>query len=161
MEIYWNKKKAINTLKYLTANHSPFDVLMGVGKLFVSKKEFHKHSLLDAYEILQEYLKTNFPTDTIALDMLAMDYYLYNKIKPQILFKEELPKAEKFQLIEELKLNHHKNRFVVFKTSFNVNAWVNANEVVAKEDLLIVQYTGVDKPEVVNNSKKESVIKIG
>ncbi|MBK6833604.1 MAG: DUF4080 domain-containing protein [Bacteroidetes bacterium] len=158
LEIYWNKKKAINTLKYLTANHSPFDVLMGVGKLFISKKEFHKHSLLDAYEILHEYLKTNFPTDTIALDMLAMDYYLYNKIKPQILFKEELPKAEKFQLIEELKLNHHKNRFVVFKTSFNVNAWLQQNEVIAKEDLLIVQYTGVDKPEVVLDTMKGSLI---
>jgi hypothetical protein len=86
-----------------------------------------------------------------------MDYYLYNKIKPQILFKEELPKAEKFQLIEELKLNHHKNRFVVFKTNFNVNAWLQQNEVVAKEDVLIVQYTGVDKPELVLQIEKVSV----
>jgi hypothetical protein len=39
--------------------------------------------------------------------------------------------------------------FCFFKTSFNVNAWVNANEVVVKDDLLIVQYTGVYKPEVI------------
>jgi len=38
-----------------------------------------------------------------------------------------------------------------------VNAWLNANEIIAKEDVLIVQYTGVDKPEVVENDIKSNM----
>jgi anaerobic magnesium-protoporphyrin IX monomethyl ester cyclase len=40
LEIYWNKKRAINSLKYITANYSVFDFLLGLANHFNSKSNF-------------------------------------------------------------------------------------------------------------------------
>ena len=52
LDIYWNKKRAINTLRYVSSTRSIFDFLLGLGEYFEQHYEFHKHVLLDIYEAL-------------------------------------------------------------------------------------------------------------
>ena len=52
LEIYWNGKKAINTLKHVTEHYSSFDFLLGLGKYFGTQKDYHKYSVDDVFIIL-------------------------------------------------------------------------------------------------------------
>ncbi|HEY1039222.1 MAG TPA: DUF4080 domain-containing protein [Bacteroidia bacterium] len=155
LEIYWNKKKAINTLKYITVRYSIFDFFLGLGERFLTKSDFHKHSLVDAFEILYEHLLAVFPDDKVVLDMMAIDYFTYNKIKPQVLFKEELSREEKNKIIGENKLDHHKFRFIISRISFNLADWINNSTLTKTNDVLIVQYNGQDQPKLICTKQTE------
>ncbi|MFM2047714.1 MAG: hypothetical protein RI955_260, partial [Bacteroidota bacterium] len=146
LEIYWNKKRIVNTLKYVTENYSIFDFLLGLGNYFATQKSFHKYSLKDIYDIVFYYATTNFADDKILKELIAIDYYLQNKIQPQILYIEDLPRNEKNLLLHQLNLNLHKFRFIVIPISFNYNKLIENNEIEWGNFNLIFQYDGVHKP---------------
>lgn len=145
LEIYWNGKKAINTLRYIAERYSIFDFLLGLGKLFGEKRDYHKFSLTDVFDILLEYILIVHPHDAVLKELVAVDYYLHFKVRPQPRYLDELPKPEKNKLIEQLKLNHHQFRFVVLPLSFDFNAF--QKDLVIREGsyLLVLQYTGLQK----------------
>ncbi|MEY4877380.1 MAG: hypothetical protein RL708_2530, partial [Bacteroidota bacterium] len=146
LEIYWNKKRIVNTLKYVTENYSIFDFLLGLGNYFATQKSFHKYSLKDIYDIVFYYATTNFADDKILKELIAIDYYLQNKIQPQILYVEDLPRSEKNILLHQLNLNLHKFRFIVIPISFNYYKLIENNEIEWGNFNLIFQYDGVHKP---------------
>lgn len=149
LEIYWNGKKTVNTLKYVTANYSIFDFLLGLGKFFGTVRDYHKFSLNDIFEILTTYVSENYPSDDILKQLIAVDYYLHFKVKPQSLFVQEVPKDEKNKLISEKSLNHHKYRYVILPLTFDYAAFFNDNRIVEGAHHFIAQYNGVEKAEVV------------
>jgi anaerobic magnesium-protoporphyrin IX monomethyl ester cyclase len=149
LEIYWNKKKAPNTLKYITANYSIFDFLLGVGLHFETKRDFHKFSLTDVYSIMTEYVETNHANDPIIKQLIAIDYYLHHKVKPQALFLEEIDRSQKTKLIEEKRLNHHKYRHIILPLNFNYELLEKEKKIEQSDYQLILQYDGVNKAEVV------------
>jgi anaerobic magnesium-protoporphyrin IX monomethyl ester cyclase len=149
LEIYWNKKRASHTLKYVALNYSIFDFLLGLGTLFISKSNFHKHSLTDIYQIIDEYLKTNFANDTILQELIAIDYYLQPNIKPKTQFLEEIDRSEKSAIINQLKLNHHKYRFIMVPISFDFEIWQQTETIALTNTTIIFQYNGVTKAEVI------------
>lgn len=149
LEIYWNKKRAVNTLKYITTNYSIFDFLLGLGLFFETKKDLHKYSLIDVYEIASEYVKTAHSQDSIALQLIAIDYYLHHKVKPKTLFVEEIDRADKNKIIELQQLNHHKYRYVIIPLSFDYKAFEKEQKIVNKNTILIIQYDGVNKAQIV------------
>jgi radical SAM superfamily enzyme YgiQ (UPF0313 family) len=157
LEIYWNKKRALHTLKYVTANYSIFDFMLGLGKHFEERKDFHKHTIIDVYEILHDFAETNFPHDIILKQLIAVDYYLQAKVKPKPLFLQETERPEKSKLIESLKLNHHKFRFVVLPLNFNFHLFAEQNLIEKCEHQLIIQYSGTDKAEIITGSQKELI----
>jgi hypothetical protein len=64
LEAYWNKKRIIHTLKYVTNRYSCFDFLLGIGIAFELKYDYHKHTLMNIYEVAHQYIKQNlFYTD--------------------------------------------------------------------------------------------------
>jgi radical SAM superfamily enzyme len=65
LEIYWNKKRTINTLKYITKNYSIFDFLLGLGNYFKTRKDFHQYALIDVYDIIFDYAEQHFSNDPI------------------------------------------------------------------------------------------------
>jgi anaerobic magnesium-protoporphyrin IX monomethyl ester cyclase len=156
LEIYWNKKRASHTLKYVALNYSIFDFLLGLGTLFISKSNFHKHSLTDIYQIIDEYVKTNFANDTILQELIAIDYYLQPNIKPKTQFLEEIDRSEKTAIINQLKLNHHKYRFLMVPISFDFEIWQQTETIALTNTTIIFQYNGVTKAEVITmeNSKQ-------
>jgi anaerobic magnesium-protoporphyrin IX monomethyl ester cyclase len=150
LEIYWNGKKATNTLRYVTHHYSIFEFLLGLGHYFGTQKDFHKYALNDVFEIITDYSKQNFPNDAILQQLIAVDYYLHFKVKPKSLFLEEIDFTEKNKLIDELKLNHHKYRYVVLPLDFDFKAFSNEQTIVNENKHLIIQYNGTSKAEIIN-----------
>lgn len=153
LEIYWNKKRAVSLLKYITINYSVFDFLMGLGIYFGTKRDYHKFSLKDIYEIAEEFISVNYPNDKYAIQLLAVDYYLQHKVRPQNLIVSELERSEKNKVIDELKLNHHKFRYVIIPLSFDHSIFEREGIIKESESNLIIQYTGTSKPEIVKTAE--------
>jgi hypothetical protein len=149
LEIYWNKKRAFHSLKYVSKRYGIFDFLLGLGNLFASKSNFHKHSLVTVYEIINEYAQTTFPNDKILLDLIAIDYYLHPNIKPKTLFVDEIDRNERTSIIERLRLNHHQFRFIIIPIHFDFETWQQYQTIKEGNYCLIFQYNGTTKPEVV------------
>jgi anaerobic magnesium-protoporphyrin IX monomethyl ester cyclase len=151
LEIYWNNKRAVNTLRYITHTYSIFDFLSGLGEFFGTKKEFHKYSLTDVFDILTEFAQNNYSEDQILKQLIAVDYYLHFKVKPKELFMSDLPKPQKFELIDRLKLDHHKYRFIILPLDFNFDKVVHKNIIDKTPQHLVIQYNGLTKAKLVNH----------
>lgn len=151
LEIYWNSKKATNTLKYVAAHYSVFDFLLGLGKYFGTLRAYHKYSLNDVFEIATQFVEKEYTHDVILKQLIAVDYYLHFKVKPQSLFINEVPKPEKNKLIEKLKLNHHKYRFTVLQVDFDFPHFFENAEIRKGRHYFIAQYNGLNKAEFIRN----------
>ncbi|MCW3077199.1 MAG: cobalamin-binding protein [Bacteroidetes bacterium] len=149
LEIYWNKKRAINTLKYVTSTYGSFDFLLGLGEYFGTQRDYHKFSLMDIYEILYQFANDNYPDDSILKELITVDYYLQSKLKPKTFGVPELAKHEKNAMAEALKLNHHKFRHSILPLSFNFKQFEETNKINSQPFNLIIQYTGTTQPEIV------------
>ncbi len=157
VEVYWNKKRTIHTLKYVTEHYSIFDFLLGLGIYFGEVSDYHKYSLADVYHIITQFAEKNFPNDKVLKHLIAVDYYLQNKVRPQILFLEEIAKTEKSQIIQQLKLNHHQFRFVMLPLCFDFKKYETENKIEQGDFNLILQYSGVAKPQVVDTRALQAV----
>lgn len=149
LEIYWNGKKAIHTLKYVTKHYSIFDFLLGLGHYFGTQRDFHKYSLTDVFEIITEFSKTTYPDDATLQQLIAIDYYLHFKVKPKNLFLDEIDFTVKNKLIDELKLNHHKYRYVVLPLSFDFNSFLKEQTIIHEPKNVVIQYNGIEKAQVI------------
>lgn len=150
LEIYWNGKKAFNTLRYVAGKYSIFDFLLGLGTYFETQKDFHRYSLNDVFEIITTYAETNFKEDIILIEMIAIDYYLHFKVKPQSLFLNEVHGTEKNKLISKFNLNHHKFRFTILPIHFNYTEFALTGNIVIGEYLFVAQYSGTEKATSLN-----------
>ncbi|HEX8517481.1 MAG TPA: radical SAM protein [Bacteroidia bacterium] len=153
LEIYWNKKRATNTLKYVTANYSIFDFMLGLGRHFGERQDFHHYSIIDVYEILYDFAGKNYHEDAILKELIAVDYYLQAKVKPKPLFIEEVSRTEKNRLVDEFKLNHHKFRHIILPLQFDFHIFEQQNRIEPEPTNLILQYSGTGKAEIINNNK--------
>ena len=158
LEIYWNKKRTIHTLKYITNNYSIFDFLLGLGTYFSSVKNLHQYTLKDVYEIIFQFAANQFPNDNIIQELIAIDYYLQHKIKPQQLFIQEIALTEKQQIIQQLSLNHQKNRYIILPVSFDFSFYLKEQRIERTTSSIIIQYNGTTAPEIINTSFAEKTI---
>ena len=149
LEIYWNGKKAINTLQYVTTHYSIFDFLLGLGEYFGQKRDFHKYSLNDVFEIMHEFVGLHYPNDEILTQFIAIDYYLHFKVKPKPLILSEIPKADRNKMIEQRNLNHHKYRFIILPVNFDYATFSTSHEIKPSKGHIIIQYNGTQKPVLV------------
>lgn len=155
LEIYWNKKRTCHTLRYIANNYSIFDFLLGLGIHFETISNFHKHTLKEIYQIIASYIQANFE-DPIIMQLLAIDYYTYYKVKPQDIFEMEVSKAEKSAITQTHALNHHKYRHAIIPVHFDVEQYVENEIFINKEDYLIFEFEGT-QPGVLMQSRKELV----
>ncbi|MCE3226794.1 MAG: cobalamin-binding protein [Bacteroidetes bacterium] len=149
LEIYWNKKRAINTLKYVTQKYGSFDFLMGLGIYFGTKRDYHKFSLMDIYEILHEFAQMNYGDDKILQELIAVDYYLQSKVRPKNFILFDLPKKEKQLITNNLPINESKTRDLVIALSLDLRQFQSTNEVKETSFNLILRYNGVSAPEMI------------
>jgi radical SAM superfamily enzyme YgiQ (UPF0313 family) len=152
LEIYWNKNRAQHTFRYVTQQYSVFDFMLGLGNLFHEKSDFHKHTLQTIYDLLFEFAEKNYGDDIVLKELIAIDYYLQHKIKPQINFVHEVEKTERNTLIEKLHLHHQKFRFVILEIHFDFTIFRNENRIVKSIETLIIQYNGTSKPTLVETN---------
>lgn len=147
LDLYWNKKRAVNTLKYVASKVSIFDFLSGLGKSW--KNEPGKVGLTEVYNVLHDFSKHHYPDDTILLELIAFDYYMQHKIRPAIRFLPEISNKERNDTVERRKLNHHKFRYVIHTVHFSVQKLINDGVVELSNEQLIIEYSGVDKARVI------------
>ncbi len=146
LEIYWNKKRALLTLKYISYQYSIFDFLLGLGEYFNEHRDFHQHTLYDIYDMLFEFIELNYSQHVHLKQMVAIDYYAQSKVKPQERYMMELTQKEKVEFIESNKLNHHQYRFIVLPISFNYVKLMQTGIISPATHPLILQYNGTNKP---------------
>jgi len=159
LEIYWNKKRAINTLKYVTVTYGSFDFLLGLGEYFGTIRDYHKFSLMDIYEILLQFTEKHYPDDIVLRELIAIDYYLQSKVKPKEFAVCGLQKAESIDIISTLKKNNEKFRYLILPLSFNYHLFKENNTIVKQACKLIFQYSGTTDPIILENpiAKQESL----
>ncbi len=148
LEVYWNKKRAISTLKYVTANYSVFDFMLGLAQYFDDKSDFHHHSLANVYQLLNEFAELNYNHDVKLKQLIAIDYYMAHKVKPQLLFLKETSNQNKQELIQHHQLNLHKFRYLFFEIDFNYALFKEQQILKEGKNNLILKYTGTDYAEV-------------
>ncbi|AMS26212.1 cobalamin-binding protein [Bacteroidetes bacterium UKL13-3] len=152
LEIYWNKKRAIHTLKYVSQQYSIFDFLLGLGKYFGKHKDFHKHTLNDVYNLITAYSKEAFHEDKVLQQLIAIDYYLQAKIKPQIQYLTEIDRVTKTALIKHHSLNHHKYRHVIVPITFDFKLFLQTGVMFEQQEYLIFEYNGVSKAQIISKN---------
>jgi anaerobic magnesium-protoporphyrin IX monomethyl ester cyclase len=148
LEIYWNKGRTKNTLKYVASQYSIFDFFLGLGNYFCTIKLFHQYTLVDVYQIIYDFVSNHYANDVIIKQLIAIDYALQYKIKPKVLFAEELPKSNLNKLIEELNLPHHSFRFTAVPLLFDYDNFINTNHIIPSKETIIIQYSGTEKPTI-------------
>ncbi len=149
LEIYWNKKRAFHSLKYITTQYSIFDFLLGLGNYFGERTDFHKHTLVEIFTYLIEYAQLHFPDDKILHQLISIDYCLYHKIKPSVQLINEVDKNERGDIIERLHINHHKFRHILLPLDFNFEIYQKENRIELGRHVLVVQYDGSKKAEII------------
>ncbi|MEY4926362.1 MAG: hypothetical protein RI894_798 [Bacteroidota bacterium] len=148
LEIYWNKNRAQNTLKYVATAYSIFDFLEALGSFFGEKQAFHQYKLTDVYQNLTAFVALNYPNDTVLQDLIAIDYYLFYKVKPKTLFLEEVENTVKYALLDDLNLDTQKGRYLVLPICFDYAYFSKTNAILQKDCLLVLHYTGGEKAAV-------------
>jgi len=150
LEIYWNKKRTIHTLKYVTAHYSIFDFLANLGQYFSERKNLHKYLLTDVYEILLQFVRENYPNDSILPHLINLDFFLFHKIKPKGILLPEMDKKRKNKIVENLRLNPQKFRYVMLDLPFDFATFERENLIKEGNSLVIIQYTGTDKAKILD-----------
>jgi anaerobic magnesium-protoporphyrin IX monomethyl ester cyclase len=152
LEIYWNKKRALNALKYVTQHYSIFDFLLELGIYFGERKTYYKYTLDDVYLILSAFAKEKYADDIYLQELIAIDYYLHFKVKPKNLIINEIERNEKTNIIDAMALNHHKYRFVMLDIHFDFEHFSLTNSIKKQASIIILQYDGTSKAKVVGKA---------
>jgi len=146
LDIYWNKKRTLNTLRYIARHYSTFEFLLGLGKYFYSQKGFLKYNLNDVYSIIYDYTNLHFSENNLISELIAIDYYLQSKIKPKTLFISEIDRKQKYQLLDNLGLNHNKFRYIIFPIESQTATFLSSTGTTSTNNLAILQYDGISSP---------------
>jgi hypothetical protein len=158
LEIYWNKKRAIHTLKYVTAQYSIFDFLMGLGIYFGEHQSYYRYTLADIYQILRAFVAQSYPHDKILCEMITIDYSLHHKVKPKMLWESELDKAEKNRILLQQGLSIQQFRYVLIPISFDFSLFVTENKILPSSSYFIAQYTGNQYPKIISYPSTMDVV---
>jgi anaerobic magnesium-protoporphyrin IX monomethyl ester cyclase len=147
LEIYWNKKRAIHTLKYVESKYSIFDFFNGLGNLFVTQKEFHQYGINDVFAILIQYAKEHFENDLVLHQLIALDYYSFYKVRPKdIVADVTLNKTAMLSLLPNLGYNMHLQRFAVMQIDFCWHSFITTNKIEKAKNLIVIGYNGTTAP---------------
>lgn len=149
LDIYWNKKRALYTLRYVALNYRIFNFLLGLGKYNLITNGNSNTGLTGVYNTLFNYCLQCFDPGNIVFELVALDYYLHHKIKPATLYLPQTPKQQRIDIFTQLKLNHHKYRYVIHNVHFNVQKLITGNIFEPADDVLIIEFSGVDVPRVI------------
>jgi radical SAM superfamily enzyme YgiQ (UPF0313 family) len=156
LEIYWNKPRLYHTLKYVTAQYSIFDFLLGLGRHFQLKHgKFIGFSLEKVYEIAAAFIESSYPNDPVLKELLAIDHWLQHKIKPSKSFLQEYDKKEKFALLDAYKLPHQTCRYAVAPINFDFGLWERENTIATSSSVLVIAFDGQTQSRVLDLSALE------
>lgn len=145
LELYWNKKRAMNTLIYAEKTYGIFDFLIGIGNWFSTHSDFHKHTLSDSFELLSAFCQHQYPDDKIIQEIIGVDYYLHFKVKPKTMFLREIDKERRLSSLKQLNLDPQKSRIISLPLNFDFQTLNKQHEIILRPYILCLEYNGFDK----------------
>ena len=148
LEIYWNKKRAPETLKYITSKYGSFDFLLELGQRFHKHYLLHKHSLIDVYDNLINYVSEKYSHDLYLKEMIAIEYHLCAKIKPQNRYIGEIDYKQKKKIIVSNKWDNQNFSYLIIDTKTNIKEHFTKGNIQENYEGLAIQYNGRDVPKV-------------
>jgi len=153
LEIYWNKPRTPQTLRYVTEKYGSFDFLLGLGECFGERYDYHQYKLADVYERILTYVQRAYPEDALLTQLIELDYCLYQKDRPRPLILTELEAAEKAELISHFTATQEalaagKSRFLAFPITFDPIALTQRNRVEIGDYQILIHYAGATKGEL-------------
>jgi anaerobic magnesium-protoporphyrin IX monomethyl ester cyclase len=149
LEIYWNKKRAIHTLKYASTRYSIFEFLLGLGKYFAKTSDFHRHTINEVYDILNGFVASNYPDDSVLKALVSIDYYARPYLKPQIRYSNEVDRTIKSKIVEQQKLNHHLYRHIIIETPLSI-ASVEDQSYTMEPCYTVFEYNAKSTPAILS-----------
>lgn len=140
VEIYYNSRQFTNTLKYLINEFkSPFLMFDALGKFYeLHKLDEAKHSRIQNYEILLEFVKTISDDTSIYSELLTFDVYLRENIKSRPSFSRE-PDKEKLRSYYQNYKNEGKNIHIE-SFSFDMINFSKTGKVNKKDQVILFDY---------------------
>ncbi|MBX7093707.1 MAG: B12-binding domain-containing radical SAM protein [Flavobacteriales bacterium] len=147
LEIYWNAGRAKHTLRYWSEQDSVFDILLRLGNRFHEQFGGRQYGLKDVFEVLIEEIKTE-KNSGLLLQLCEVDYHLQHKVRPKPIVLPEPDKSLRNQIVEQLKLDHHRFRFSIIPLDFDWETFSHLNKMSAGKYWLILQYSGKALPEI-------------
>ncbi len=148
LEIYWNKPRAVRTLKYATARYSIFDFLLGLGVCFAEAHELHRYTTGNVYERLLTFARRQYPDDTMLPELIDLDFCLHQKERPRPLFLTEVDEAQKAAMIEAFQVDSAnspggKVRYLALPIGFDWDAFEQEQRVTPGDYCVLLAYEGL------------------
>lgn len=137
LELYWNKKRCPLTLKYLSKKMSIFDFFLALGTLFLEHSQFHDYKLKDVFLSIEKLIINLFPEDQILKELLAIDYYSYYKIRPQVLILDEIDIFEKKKMLGK---ENKSGNYIILPIHFDYEHFMTTEEIIEKKELISFFY---------------------
>jgi len=150
LEIYWNKPRMPRTLRYVTAQYSIFDFLLGLGTCFGERHDFHQYSLANVYERILHFVSSHYPQDQILHELIEVDHCLYQKDRPRPLHLAEIGADEKAALVEAIdsslvKTGSGKARYLALPLHFDLEIFESEQRIEPGEFNLLIRYDGTSR----------------
>lgn len=152
LEIFWNRPRATRTLKYVTAQYSIFDFMLGLGECFGERYDYHQYTLANVYERILYFVKSQYPHDPILCELIEVDFCLFQKERPRPLHLTEIGADEKTAWIEASGLNRSgagKSRFLAFQLGFDLELFEQENRLETGSFPLLIAYDGAGRGKAV------------
>lgn len=92
--------------------------------------------------MIMEFANAKYAEDKVLQQLIAVDYYLPQKVKPQVRYLQEVEQARRIEIIDAKKLNHHKYRHVIMELDFDFKTFQNSGEISSATEPFIIQYAG-------------------
>jgi radical SAM superfamily enzyme YgiQ (UPF0313 family) len=157
LEIYWNGKKALHTLRYVGDAYSSFEFLLALGEKFGEQHDYHKFSLTDVFDSLHAFALEQYPNDKVLHELIALDYYLHFKIKPQQRYLNALDKPELNSIVNTFDVSGRK-RFLAFELSFDFEKFCTSAEISRGTHTIIIGYNGTEKAKLLSQHSAAIII---
>jgi anaerobic magnesium-protoporphyrin IX monomethyl ester cyclase len=151
LEIYWNKKRAPNSLRYITSHYSVFDFLLGLGIYFGQYKAYHKYTLDDVFELLEQFVRQSYPNDPILIEMMAIDYYSYFKIRPRFRIITDVQPSRRHDA------NGLKYWQIQLDLQFDYETFQSTGQIERHPSRLYVRYDGIHLPNLSTSTVYERI----
>ncbi len=147
LEIYWNKKRAVHTLKYVAANYSIFDFLLKLGQAFLMERAFHQYGLFDVYDTLQKMIEALYPDDLVLAQLCQIDYYTQYKVKPKLLSQAHIisDKTQANKLLIDNDFDIHNFRHIVLSINFCLKSYLNTLKIEDLKNDIVITFDGKSK----------------
>lgn len=146
LEIYWNKRRAERTLRYITEQYSIFDFLLGLGEHFEKSCDLHRFDLTDVYRIIGEYISRNYSHDPYLMSLLALDYFSQYKIKPKDLLNIEISGETRKLYSRTIEQSGDKRRYAFLALPFDYDCYLREGILFPGETIVSFAYDGQNPP---------------